>query len=191
MIKELFLKMYVGKATHCRTEELAQEFVDLANSFGLGWGYKDDDENRYTRFDSHQENTTYFVKRTGTLSFGNIGYSREMNYKIIEFTGINNQSKGENSMKVKEFENDGKVMNITVSRMMRKLGIKNVVFNEEKKTTVVFLISGGMGISKMAENESFDPIVALSVAYTLAVATNGNKKNFKENVAKMFKRFRV
>jgi len=64
--------------------------------------------------------------------------------------------------------------------MLKNLGVSKVIFNG--KTTIVFLEDGTKGVAQCGTLDSNDPLVGFSIAYTLAKATKGNKRQFKENI---------
>ena len=81
MSKEEFDKLYVGEnlVVNCRTEELANEFLALANSFGYKWF----SGKSYVEFKNYwvvsEENTCYNISK-GT--YGTTSYWLEKDYEI-------------------------------------------------------------------------------------------------------------
>lgn len=84
---------------------------------------------------------------------------------------------------VEEKENTMKVYS---KKMLEQMNVERVIFNN--RATIVFLKNGNKGVAVCSEDDHNDPVVGFSVAYAVAVGTNGNKKQFKENVVKLEKR---
>lgn len=60
MTLEKFNDLYLGNAVHCKTEELANEFLKLADSFGFIWNSND----RLTKLNNwgrYQDKTCYSI----------------------------------------------------------------------------------------------------------------------------------
>lgn len=74
---------------------------------------------------------------------------------------------------------------ITTNRMLRKMGIKRVDINTEKRAVAVSLKNGITTVSHCDTADHFDSFVGFSIAYTSAMATNGNKKLTKDRVNKI------
>lgn len=68
--------------------------------------------------------------------------------------------------------------------MLFNLGIDRIIFND--RATIVFLNDGTKGVSVCSKDDHNDPLVGLSVAYTVAKATQGNKSQFKKNCDKLY-----
>ena len=76
MTREQFDKLYLGKAVHCESEELADEFLKLADS--VGYITPDSCYSRYGK------NTCYdFIKCY--VNFGYLEFYKNKGYEIIEF----------------------------------------------------------------------------------------------------------
>lgn len=82
-----FNDLYLGKAVHCETEELANEFLELADSFGYKWSAGDKLTIR-NKWKEYGKNTYYrlFPYDKKYVRFGNIEYTF---LKIIKFKGEN------------------------------------------------------------------------------------------------------
>ena len=86
MNKMINLDEYVGKAIHCPTEELANEFLNLAHEQGFRWRVGDSlIENNY--WDKFKENTCYILLKNKIVNFGRIAYFETYAYEIFEFEG--------------------------------------------------------------------------------------------------------
>lgn len=69
--------------------------------------------------------------------------------------------------------------------LLHQLGIERVIFNDN--ATIVYLTTGEKGVAIRSQNEEFDPVIGLSVAYALA-ESGTSKKKFKELVNKAYKK---
>lgn len=88
MTKQDFDELYVGEklVVNCRSEEEANEFLKLADSFGYKW--RNEDSYLYTNnWDTYEEDTCYHIY-DGTYT--SLDYFTKYNYKIVEY--------GENKM---------------------------------------------------------------------------------------------
>ena len=88
MTKFDFIEKYCNKYVWCKTEELANEFLELADSFGFTWNGDDCllDENRWNNYDIH---TVYFVCN----SYHIIVNSKDIVFyekSLIEFRSLKN-----------------------------------------------------------------------------------------------------
>jgi len=97
----------------------------------------------------------------------------DINYQGVTFT-IKNKD-----------EEDKKNRTIYKKEMLKRMGIERVIKND--KAVIIFLEDGTKGVALCDKDDHFDPVVGLSVAYAMAVGTNSNKKQFKENVSKIVK----
>ena len=86
--------------------------------------------------------------------------------------GLALKNKGENKMK-----------KISKTKMLKNMGVERVIFNG--RATIVFLEDGTKGVAVADEKDAYDKSVGLAMAYAVAKATQGNKKQFKENVEKL------
>lgn len=90
MIKKMtgreFEKMYVGRnlVVHCKTEELANEFLELADSFGYNWCDKKSYAN-INEYKDYGKDTCYNIYGG---SFCDKFYYRNIGYTIVEFQSI-------------------------------------------------------------------------------------------------------
>ena len=84
MTLEQFNKLYVGKAVHCKTEEHANEFLKLADSFGYKWfsGHK---LTLFNEWDMNKDKTCYMIHLDEYIIYGNIN---EEKLPIIKFKGV-------------------------------------------------------------------------------------------------------
>lgn len=72
------LYMHENLVVNCRTQELADEFLSLANSFDYLWCCEKDNWNIY------EEETCYDVKKG---MFGGKGYFESKGYKVVAYNG--------------------------------------------------------------------------------------------------------
>lgn len=81
LTKEQFDRLYIGKglAVNCDTEEKANEFLKLADSFGYMWG-SGKRYIKYCNWEYYKSNTIYCIKN-GT--FENMKYTRDK--KIVSY----------------------------------------------------------------------------------------------------------
>lgn len=85
MTKEQFIEKYTGKAVWCKTEELAEEFLKEADSFGFEW-FVGDKPTEYSNFNTYKYETCYFVgKIVFTITYGSLRYAKNNGYEIIEY----------------------------------------------------------------------------------------------------------
>lgn len=94
MNKEEFLDRYKEKAVHCPTEELANEFLELCDKFGVKW-LGEDKTTKYNNWRDYKKNTCYKISNYYALRYASIDYFKEENIEIIEF-------KKEKTMKFKD-----------------------------------------------------------------------------------------
>lgn len=84
MTLEKFNNLYLGKAVHCETEELANEFLELADSFGYEWK-TGGNLTWCNEWKTHENNTYYrLYPDEKFVRFGNIDNTL---LKIIKFKG--------------------------------------------------------------------------------------------------------
>jgi hypothetical protein len=81
--------------------------------------------------------------------------------------------------------NNNKSDGIFTGQMIENMGIKRVIFNDE--ATIVFLNDGRKGVAVQSTKDEADRVIGLAMAYTFAVATDGNKSQFKKNVEQLKK----
>ena len=80
------LNGYVGKAFHCPTKKLANEFLNLAH--GQGWTWVDNGPlNEYNKWWVCKERTCYLLFFGKTVMYAPIDYYKQIGFKIIEFKG--------------------------------------------------------------------------------------------------------
>ncbi|MDD4001096.1 MAG: hypothetical protein PHX62_09445 [Bacilli bacterium] len=84
MNKEEFIKKYENKAVHCDTEEKANEFLTLADSFGFKWWFLGSSLLSHNNWKHYKEITCYFIKYD-EITFGCIQYEKQENYERIKF----------------------------------------------------------------------------------------------------------
>jgi len=88
MLKEEFDNKYVSKkvVVNCKTEELANQFLKMADKFGYKWCSVQSyiGNNRWERY---KDKTCYEINIS---SYCGIDYYKDANYKIIEFNGFDN-----------------------------------------------------------------------------------------------------
>ncbi len=81
MTRKEFDELYLGKAVHCPTEELANEFLKLADSVGYRWG-RGDSLLDYNYWDYFEDNILYHINAFG------VGCSNKSNTTgYVEFKG--------------------------------------------------------------------------------------------------------
>jgi len=91
MNKQEFDEKYVGKyiVVHCKTEELAIEFLNLADSFGYKWkvsgSYVKD-----SKYDMYRNKTCYDISLG---EYCTVNHANEYGYKVIEFKSEKQQPK--------------------------------------------------------------------------------------------------
>jgi len=85
MNKQEFDNKFVGKklVVNCPTEELANDFLKLANSFGYNW-ITSNSYLHHNNWKVHKEETCYDLK-DGVYT--DVEYYKERNYKIVEYKG--------------------------------------------------------------------------------------------------------
>lgn len=88
-----FNDLYLEKAVHCETEELANEFLELADSLGCIWN-RGDKLTKFNEWDRHKDKTYYRVYDGKHVVYGHID---DTNLKIIKF-------KGEQKMTLKDLK---------------------------------------------------------------------------------------
>ena len=84
MTKKEFLKLYKGKAVWCKTEELANEFLELADKFGFRWINGGEKLTSMNFWEFYKKNTTYIMRSNFDVSFEN----KITNYEIVEFNPL-------------------------------------------------------------------------------------------------------
>ena len=86
MNKMINLDEYVGKAVHCRTKELANEFLKLAHEQGWHWimGESLVEKNYWNKY---KECICYYLNRDKDITCRNIIFYRFHDKQIIEFEG--------------------------------------------------------------------------------------------------------
>lgn len=78
-----FNELYLGRAIHCKTEELANEFLALADSLGFIWGEGDKLTN-YNEWKEYKNKTYYRIYCEKDVRYGEID---DTDLPIIEFKG--------------------------------------------------------------------------------------------------------
>lgn len=95
MTKEKFNSLYLGKAIHCTTEELANEFLELAKSFGYDWRVST--SSNY--WGTYKEKTCYDVGKTcdnigkRIMGYGCLETFERYEYTIIEYKSLKDELK--------------------------------------------------------------------------------------------------
>jgi hypothetical protein len=74
---------------------------------------------------------------------------------------------------------------IFTKQMMKQMGIERIIFNDE--ATIVFLKNGNKGVAVQGTRDEADRLIGLSVAYAIAVGTDGNKSQFRKNIIQLEK----
>ena len=119
MNKKEFLDKYKGKAVHCPTEDLANEFLGLAFSFGIRFW---DGVEKSNRWHWNNEKTCYIIGIDNKLTFGDVDYFKSKNYEIIEF-------KKEKTMKFKDILKNKELLDKEVpAEILKMLGLKKKGF---------------------------------------------------------------
>lgn len=79
-----FNELYLGKAVHCKIEELANKFLGLAN--GLGFVWNDGEKlTKFNRWNTCKDKTYYRVYHDIFIVYGCVDNISDL--KIIEFKG--------------------------------------------------------------------------------------------------------
>ncbi len=78
MTKQEFESLYLNKAVHCDTEEKANHFLALADSFGYKWFNS-------SQWEIYEKETCYQVTEKAGLMFGNRNYLNLDTYELIEY----------------------------------------------------------------------------------------------------------
>ncbi len=82
-------------AINCETEDQANDFLNICNENNLKW-CSDNEINKPSDYDysTYYSNTTFTISRNKILgvAFGDIGYWRENNFKIIKYNELNNEN---------------------------------------------------------------------------------------------------
>ena len=119
MNKKEFLEKYKGKAVHCPTEDLANEFLGLAFSFGIEWCCGGKENNKW---DCYKKETCYIIGIDNKLTYCDVDYFKSENIEIIEF-------KKENKMKFKDILKNKELLEKEVpAEILKMLGLKKKRF---------------------------------------------------------------
>lgn len=92
MTKKEFLKLYEGNGVWCKTEELANEFLELAEGFGLKWasGHKLTENNKYNEYN---EKTCYVISPSVcAVVYADNEWFMAHYVKMIEFKSLKTNS---------------------------------------------------------------------------------------------------
>lgn len=84
-----------------------------------------------------------------------------------------------------ELKGNERVDEIYTKEMMDKMGVDRVLYNGA--ATIVWLKDGRKGVAVQSSEDHPDRNVGFAMAYAYAMGTDGNKSQFKKNVAKMQK----
>jgi len=139
MIKQQFDASYLGKAVHCKTKELADEFLKLADSVGYTWPggnriFANDKDYRYEKY-SHK--TCFVVYNAGCIMFGPKEFYEQHGYEIIEFKSAKSYAQ-----RIMDDAND--IMSATqpnlVDIILYELGVKveEEFYIRRKSTNIIF-----------------------------------------------------
>ena len=79
MTRQHFDALYLGKSVHCKTETLADEFLELADSVG----YRTDG----IIYDIYKEFTCFNIE-DGEIYYANLEHYKNQGYEIIEFKSL-------------------------------------------------------------------------------------------------------
>jgi len=80
---------------------------------------------------------------------------------------------------------DNKMRKIYHKEMLKKMGIKQVIHNND--ATIVILNDGRKGVAVRDKSEDDYPAFGFAMAYAYAMGTDGNKGQFKKNMKKIIK----
>ena len=180
MNKEQFDALYLCKAVHCKTDELADEFLELASKFGYYITV-----HNYNRF---KENTCYRLN-DGVVEYCYLDWYRKQGYEIIEFksvksnnddgldalnyvmNGILDEVHKQREIRTKQWEQffTGKTM--TIPQMQHTLPHIKIVRREEKTLLEKILEEVGITIG-----------VEFNIKYTEANCAPKNKFRYEKNV---------
>lgn len=83
MTRQEFDKLYNGKAVWCKTQELANEFLTLADSVGYKWAFSGDPLLGNTHWLMYEHKTVYFVD--SYIQFDVMVYAKLDGYEVVEF----------------------------------------------------------------------------------------------------------
>lgn len=145
MNKKEFLDKYKGKAVHCPTEDLANEFLGLAFSFGIEWFSGGKKNNKW---DWYTIETCYIIGIDNKLTFSDVDYFKSENYEIIEF-------KKEKTMKFKDILKNKALLEKEVpAEILKMLGLKKKGFEIGER--YYFMITNGSISSDSWENNTID-----------------------------------
>ena len=89
MTKKEFLKLYEGKAVWCKTEELANEFLELADGFGFRWATGEKLIHN-TGWRCYKEDTCYYVGLY--ITYSNKKCANKKQHKITKFKSLKSNS---------------------------------------------------------------------------------------------------
>ena len=78
-----------------------------------------------------------------------------------------------------------KMRKIYPKEMLRKMGIKDVIHNDD--ATIIILNDGRKGVAVRDKNEPEYTPFGFAMAYAYAMGTDGNKSQFKKNLKKIIK----
>lgn len=122
MNKKEFLDKYKGKAVHCPTEDLANEFLELCDKFEIKWWCVGNKATEYSYWNRHTEETCYRIDYDNTLIYDIIYYYKSENIEIIEF-------KKEKTMKFKDILKNKALLEKEVpAEILKMLGLKKKGF---------------------------------------------------------------
>jgi len=146
MNKKEFLDKYKGKAVHCPTEDLANEFLELAFSFGIEWVSGGKKNNKW---DWYTVETCYIIEIDNKLTFSDVDYFKSENIEIIEF-------KKEKTMKFKDLLKNKELSEKEVpAEILKMLGLEKKKGFEEGENYYYIGTGGHINWAKWG-NSDFD-----------------------------------
>ena len=130
MTREEFDKLYLGKVVHCDTEEKANEFLALADSFGYKWvdGSSLVGDNPWK---IHNKETCYRVQKRGlayscTIHYGQHGhqiieYQPQPKFKVGDKVRVKD---GVYTLVIEEIEYHQKAISVLLNKLKKKTKAK-------------------------------------------------------------------
>jgi hypothetical protein len=122
----------------------------------------------------------YTVVQVNTNKVNRYGSKRKLIEKGMIGVSLSSLLKGGNVM-----NKNNKSEGIFTGQMIEKMGIEKVIFNDD--ATIVFLKDGRKGVAVQSASDDADRLIGLSVAYAIAVGTDGNKSQFRKNIIQLEK----
>lgn len=84
-MKDIFFNLYSNKAIWCKTEKLANEFLELADRFGCRWCNGDSLINKNMFYDKKEDTCYYLYFEKNEVSYNSKDFFKMKNEKIMEF----------------------------------------------------------------------------------------------------------